>query len=306
MFTIMASSDVFLTNLNALEQRMLTDNQQVSSGLRVSSVADDPTSVGDILELNTQIDSNTQIGQNLGIVQTEVNSAESSINTATTLMDVATQLATQGSTGTAGASERQELANQVSGLIQEMQGLANTQVDGRYLFSGDSDQTPPYGTVDLTANSTNAVGTYQGTASTRTVQGPEGSTISVALTAQQIFDGGASGTPATSVLQALTELYNGLTSNDQGTIQQAASDITSSASYLSTQQASYGAIQQNISAAMNTQTTLKTNLESELSSIQDADSATAITHMQEDSTTEQAALSAYSSLPKKSLFDYLG
>jgi flagellar hook-associated protein 3 FlgL len=306
VFTIMASSDVFLTNLNALEQRMLTDNQQVSSGLRVSSVADDPTSVGDILELNTQIDSNTQIGQNLGIVQTEVNSAESSINTATTLMDVATQLATQGSTGTAGASERQELANQVSGLLQEMQGLANTQVDGRYLFSGDSDQTPPYGTVDLTANPTNAVGAYQGTASTRTVQGPEGSTISVALTAQQIFDGGASGTPATSVLQALTELYNGLTSNDQATIQQAASDVTSSAGYLNTQQASYGAIQQNISAAMNTQTTLKTNLESELSSIQDADSAIAITHMQEDSTTEQAALSAYSSLPKKSLFDYLG
>lgn len=306
MYTIMSSADVFLANLNSLEQRMLNDNRQVSSGLRVQTVADDPSAVSDILELNNEIGSNTQIGQNLSIVQTEVNTAESSINSATTLMDTASQLATQGATGTSGASERQQLANQVSGILQQMQGLANTQVGGRYVFSGDSDQTAPYGNVNLTTNTTNGVGAYLGTASTRTVQGPEGSTISVALTAQQIFDGGATGTPSTSVFQSLTELYNGLMANSQTAIQQAASDVTNSANYLDTQQASYGAMQQSIAAALTQQSTLNTNLSAELGSIQDADTATAVTNMQEDSTTEQAAMSAYSSLPQKSLFSYLG
>jgi flagellar hook-associated protein 3 FlgL len=306
VYTISSSADVFLASLNTLEQRMLNDNRQVSSGLRVQTVADDPTAVNDILQLNSEIGSNTQIGQNLNIVQTEVNTAESSINSATTLMDMASQLAAQGATGTSGTTARQELANQVAGLIQQMQGFANTQVDGRYVFSGSSDQTAPYGAVDLVTNTTNGVGAFQGTASTRTVQGPEGSSISIALTAQQIFDGGTSGTPATSVFQSLTELYNGLSTDNQSAIEKAASDITSSASYLNTQQASYGAFQQSVTAAMDQQSALNTNLESELSAIQDADSATAITHLQQDTTTEQAAMAAYSSLPKKSLFDYLG
>ena len=306
MYTITGAADVFLSNLNSLEQQLLNDNRQVSSGLRVQTVADDPSAVDDILELNSQIASNTQIGQNLNMVQSEVNTAESSINSATTLMDTATQLATEGSTGTTGTTTMQELANQVLGLIQQMQSLANTQVAGQYVFSGDSDQTAPYGAVNLTTNTTNGVGAYQGTASTRTVDGPEGSSISVALTAQQIFDGGTNGTPSTSVFQSLTELYNALSSGDQSAVEQAASDITSSASYLDTQQATYGAIQQNISSAINQQSTVNTNLTAELGAIQDADTATAVTNMQADSTTEQAAMEAYSSLPTKSLFDYIG
>ncbi|HEX4227795.1 MAG TPA: flagellin [Bryobacteraceae bacterium] len=306
MYTISSSADVFLSSLNTLEQRMLNDNRQVSSGLRVQTVADDPTAVNDILELNSQIGSNTQIGQNLNIVQTEVNTAESAINSATQLMDMASQLAAQGATGTSGTATRQQLATQVSGLLQQMQGLANTQVEGRYVFSGSSDQTAPYGALDLATNTTNGVGAYLGTASTRAVQGPEGSSISIGLTAQQIFDGGTAGTPATSVFQSLTELYNGLTADNQSSIEQAASDITSSVTYLNTQQASYGAIQQTVAAAMDQQSSLNTNFQSELSAIQDVDSATAITNLQQDTTTEQAAMAAYSSLPKKSLFDYLG
>jgi flagellar hook-associated protein 3 FlgL len=306
VYTISNSADVFISNLNSLEQKMLNDNRQVSSGLRVQTVADDPSAVNDILQLNSEIGSNTQIGHNLNIVQTDVNTAESSINTATTLMDTASQLATQGATGTAGTTARQELANQVLGLIQQMQGLANTQVGGRYVFSGSSDQTTPYGAVDLVNNTTNGVGTYLGSSSTSAIQGPEGSSISIGLTAQQIFDGGTTGTAATSVFQSLTELYKGLSADNQSAIEQAALDITSSANYLDTQQASYGAIQQSVAAAMNQQSTLNTNLMAELSGIQDADSATAITNLQLDTTTEQAAMAAYSSLPKKSLFDYIG
>jgi flagellar hook-associated protein 3 FlgL len=302
----MNSADAFLANLSSLEQRMLTANRQVSSGLRVQTVTDDPSAVNDILELNSEIGSNTQIGQNLSIVQTEVNTAEGSVNSATILMDTARQLATEGATGTAGASERQQLASQVSDILNQMQGLANTQVDGRYVFSGDSDQTAPYGVVNLTTNTTNGVGTYQGTASTRSVQGPGGSTISIALSAQQIFDGGAGGTASTSVFQSLTELYNALSTGNQTGIEQATSDIASSASYLDNQQASYGEIQQSLSAAVNEQSSLNTNLTAELSAIQDADSATAITNLQTDSTNETAAMAAYNSLPKKSLFDYLG
>ena len=304
MYSIMASADTFLANLSNLQQRMGTANRQVSSGLRVQNVSDDPSSVVDILELNTQIQSNNQLGLNLGKVQTEVNAGEGAINSATTLMDQAQQLGAEGATATTSTGTRAQLAAQVSDLITEMQGLANSQVQGRYIFSGDSDQTAAFGAVDLTKS--NGVGAYLGTPSTRVVQGPNGTTIPLALTAQDIFDGGTGGTPSNSVLQSLTELYNALSSNNTTAVTQAVTDVSSSSTYLSTQQARYGDIQNRISGALSYQSILNTNLGAELSSVQDSDAAQAITTLQSDTVAEQAAMSAYNSIPKKSLFDYLG
>jgi flagellar hook-associated protein 3 FlgL len=305
MFSILTAANTFLANLSNLEQRIINANRQVSSGKRVQTVTDDPSSVTAILELNNQITTNNQLGQNLSKVQTEVNAAESSINSATTLMDRAVQLAAQGATATTTPATRQQLANQVLDLLHEMQGLANTQVEGRYVFSGDSDQTPPYGTVDLTTNTTNGVGAYQGSASTRQIQGPNGSILAIALTAQQIFDGGPSGTPSTSALQSLTELYNALITDDASASAQAASDISSASVYLNGQQALYGDIQNRVQTSLDYQSVLKTNLEAQRSAVQDADQAKAITTLQTYNTAQQAAMAAYSALPKKSLFDFL-
>ena len=303
MYSIVASADRFLANLSGLQQRMDTANRQVSSGLRVQNVSDDPSSVADILQLNSQISSNDQIGQNLAKVQTEMNAGESAINSATTLMDQAQQLASQGANSTSSTNSNQ-LASQVSDLIKEMQSLANSQVQGRYIFSGDSDQSAAYGPVDLSTS--NGVGSYLGTASTRVVQGANGTTIPLGLTAQDIFDGGPGGTASTSVLQSLSKLYSALTTGTPADVAATIPNISSAATYLSTQQSRYGDTQNRISTALTYQATLTTNLEAELGSVQNADTAQAITSLQNDTVVEQAAMSAYNAVPKKSLFDYLG
>lgn len=310
MFSIQTATNQFLSNLSSLETRLGNDNRQVSSGLRVQTVSDAPDSVSEILQINSQIANNNQVKTNLGSVQLEVNVAEGAINTATTLMDRATQLATEGATN-GSTVDRQQLAAQVQNILTEMQQLTSTQVSGRYVFSGGSDQTAPYGAVDLTSNTTNAVGTYQGNSNPKTVGDSYGSQIQVALTAQQIFDGGGPsgtppGTPANSVFQSLTELYNALQSNDSAATAIAAGDIATAANHLNEQQAIYGDFQQRISDALTSQGVLDTNLKAELSNLQDADEAQVIIQQQNDTTALTAAETAYSSFPKKSLFDYLG
>jgi flagellar hook-associated protein 3 FlgL len=303
MFTIQTAAQTFLANLSSLEQRLDTTNREVSSGLRVQTVSDDPEDISEILQVNAEISQNNQVQTNLGQVQTEVNAAEGAISTATTLMDNASQIAAEGASS---GADRPELANQVADILTEMQQLASTQVAGRYVFSGDSDQIAPYGAVNFTANPTNGVGPYLGTDSTRTIINSYGVGFSVSFTAQQIFDGGTAGTPATSVFQSLTELYNALTSDNQNAVMSAASDITSASGYLGGMDAQYGDIQNKISDAQTGQSTLNTSLQSQLSSLQDADEAQAITDQQTESTALNAAETAYAALPKKSLFDYLG
>ncbi len=90
-----------------------------------------------------------------------------------------------------------------------MVSLANTNINGRYIFSGDTDQTAPY-TFDPTQN--DPVSAYQGAASTRVAMAPDGTTFPLALTAQQIFD---SSDPATNAFTAINGLVTALNNNDQ-------------------------------------------------------------------------------------------
>lgn len=303
MFSIQTAANQFLSNLSALEQRLDTSNKQVSSGLRVQTVSDDPAVVSQILQLNASIAANNQVQTNLSQVQTEVNAAEGAINTATTLMDRASEIATDGSSSTS-TVDRSQLAQQITDIMTEMQQLADTQVAGRYVFSGDSDQTPPYKPVDLATNPLNGVGTYQGSASTRSVIDSYGGKISISATAQGIFDGGGT-TTTNSVFQTLAPLYKALMANDPTATAQAGADLENASNYLNGQQAQYGDIQNKISDALTAQSSLDTNLRAQLSTAQDADEAQAVIQQQTDNTALTAAETAYSSFPKKSLFDYL-
>jgi flagellar hook-associated protein 3 FlgL len=290
-----------LANLSNLNARIVKDEQEVSSGLSMQNVSDNPSEVSAVLQLDARIANNNQIGDNLGQVTTEVNAAEGAIEDASNLMNTATQLATEGSSNLTGGPTDTQLATQVKDLITQMLGLTQTQAQGRYVFSGDSDQAPPYAGVDLTQ--ANGVGAYQGSADTRTVQHPNGSSFSVSLTAQQIFD---SGGPSTSVLQALTGLYNALSSGDSTQISAANANITSASANLNGSLAQYGDYQNEVSSATTYQSQLNVQLQAQLSVLQDADEATAITNMQESTTAQTAALESHAALPNKSLFDYIG
>jgi flagellar hook-associated protein 3 FlgL len=301
MVSMISGNEAFLASLSKVEARILKDQQQVGSGLALQQASDNPDEVSALLQVKAEVAHNTQLQYNLGRVTTEVNSAESAINSGITLMDRARQIATQGASSLTGPTTDAQLAGQVQDIITQMQGLTNTQVENRFVFSGDSDQTPPYTGVDLTQP--NGVGLYQGSASTRTIEHPNGSTFPVALTAQQIFD---SGGPSTSVFQSLTGLYNALMSGDSSAIATANGNIASATTYLDGEQAIYGDIQNQVADATSYQSTLNVQFQQQLSTLQDADMSTAITDMQQASVAQQAALQSHAALPTKTLFSYLG
>jgi flagellar hook-associated protein 3 FlgL len=293
------SSQSFIDSLNSIGQRLDRVQQQISSGLRVTSVSDAPDAVSPILQTRASLASNDQVLQNLSLVTTETNSADQALQSATSLMDQARTLAAQASSGTQTPQSLADIGQQVGTVLQQLVGIANTTVEGRFIFSGDSDQTAPY-SVDLTQ--TNPVSAYQGTASTRQVQHPDGTTFAVAETAQQIFDAPAANQ---SVFYSVASLYTALQNNDPAGISNALANVTGADSYLNSQLAFYGSVENKVSSATDFGNSLKLQLQTQLSQLQDTDEASAIVQMTQDQTAEQAAIQSWSQIPRTTLFDFL-
>jgi flagellar hook-associated protein 3 FlgL len=299
------SAQIFLAGVDQIQQRLSTATQQITSGLKVSAASDAPDQIDDLLQLRANQSQNTQIQSNLNLEQTNAQAADGALSSAIQLMDTATQLGSEGANSTETATARQSLAQQVASLQTEMVSLSQTQVQGRYIFSGDLDQSPSY-QLDLTA--TDGVDQLSNAASTRQIQDPSGGTFSASQTAQQIFasqnpDGSDAGG---NVFAALNNLRVALLNNDQAGITTAQGDLQQASTQLNTAQSFYGNVENRIQNAATNATSFGTQLTTEIGGIQDADVTSAAIQLTESNTQLQAAFQAQGKMPTSSLFDYLG
>jgi flagellar hook-associated protein 3 FlgL len=294
-----STNQAFVSSLDQITARLNKDQLETSSGLKMQTVSDQPDQVSQLLEAMASLATSQQISTNLSGVATEVNTGEQSLSTAVTLFTQVQTLAAEAATGTATAATRAQNAQQLQSIEQQMVGLANTNIGGRYIFAGDSDQTQPY-TYDPTQP--DPVSAYQGSASTREIQNPQGGTFPVALTAQQIFD---STDPTTNIFSAINGLITAMNNNDQPAIQTAVNGLPAIASYLNQQLAFYGTTQDTISSATDYAQTQQTQLKTEISSLQDADETSTILDMTQAQTQLQAALESKATIPQTTLFQFL-
>jgi flagellar hook-associated protein 3 FlgL len=289
----------FITDMDRISNQMATAQRQLSSGLKVSQVSDAPDSISILLQARADLASTQQIQTNLGSVKTETDGGEQALSSAVSLLEQAETLGAQGATGTATADSRQTLANQVGSIMQEMVGLSQTSISGRYIFSGDADQTPPY-TIDLTQNP--PISAYAGGPADRQIQHPNGSRFTVAENAQQIFD---ASNPTQNVWTSLTALYNALQSGDQTAVTAAMPNMASSLTYLNDQLAFYGNVQDQVANATDFASNQALQLQTHISDLQDADITQSITELQQAQVQETAAIEAEANVPRTTLFDYL-
>ncbi len=295
--SISPSADAFLADVNQLETRASTDEEEVASGLSVNTPSDDPGAISDILQLSSSIARNTQIGENLGTVTAEVSGAETAISTAITTLDSVAALAAQGASSTTTAATRTQLAAQVQDALQNLIANANTSVNNRFVFSGDSDQTAPY-TLDLTTAT--GASTYAGSASTSEVEDPRGGTFAVSETAQQIFDA-----PGASVFAAVNSLRTALLNNDQTGIDNAVGDLQTAQQQINASLSFYGTVQNDVTAATGATQTIGLQLQTNLSDIRDADVVAVTSDLSEVQLNLQAAFDVRAKYPSTSLFNFL-
>ncbi|HBY62963.1 MAG TPA: hypothetical protein DEH78_24330 [Solibacterales bacterium] len=289
----------FLRQVSGLQERINSAHQQITSGLKLSAPSDSPDQVGSLLLLRAEMERNTQIKANLDRFKTEVDTAEGVMASAVRILDRVRTLGAQGATFTMNASSRQTLGDEVGSLLEYMVGLANTSVEGRYVFAGDNDGVAPY-TLDWSA--VPPTGAYGGSDSTREALLPNGSRLRIARTAQELFD---SSNPGENVFQAVNALREALYANDQAAIQTSLGALETAGDYLNGQHSFYGIAQTSIGAALDDAAKRDVRLKEQVADIEEADITAAILELEQSRFHYEAALKSRAQIPQQTLFDYL-
>ena len=309
------SSEAFLANVDRVQRRVESASRQTSSGKRVNVASDAPGEIDTILQLRTDASRNTQIQENLAVAQTDADAADVALSSATKIMDRARVLAAQGANFTLDATGRQGIAGEVQSLFEQMVAISRTTVQGRYIFGGDRDSTPPY-EVDLTAD--NGVARLTNSSATRRVEDSAGGSFAASKSAQEIFDTRNPPDPlatddpplttpaADNVFAALHNLRLALLANDASRITAANTSVQLAAGHLNTAQAFYGTVQNRIADASNYSTTYDVQLKTELSQKEDADVTAAALAITQGNIQLQAAFSMQAKMPRTTLFDFIG
>jgi flagellar hook-associated protein 3 FlgL len=299
-----AVSQQFLTNLQLLQQQMAATQQQISSGSKISRPSDAPNSVGDVLQLESEIGRLTQVTSNLNLVSGEVNSAESALQSATQLLDQVSSLAAQGAGSTVSAESRSTFSLQVGQILSSLVAASHTQFHGSYVFSGDQSSAPAY-QVDL--SNPNGVDRLITTQSMRLIQDASGITFAASSTAQDIFDhrNPDDSLASDNIFAAVNGLRIALANNDQAGINSAIDSIKAAQSYLSQQLAFYGGVQNQITNAIDLAQKFQLQDQTALSHEKDTDIAAASVALAQQQASYQAAIQAESMVPRTSLFSFL-
>ena len=295
----------FINEIGRIEDRISQASNTVSSGLRINQASDAPDQIGTLLQLRANLSHNDQVQANLTLAQTDTQAADDTLSSSITMMDTATGLATQGATATATATTRLSLAQQVGSILQQMVANSQTSVEGRFIFSGDRDSTPQYTWDPAQAN---PVVAGQAAASTRLIEDPAGGTFAASLTAQQIFDNrDAAGNPANdNVFHALATLQAALQNNDPTQITNSITMLQAASVHLNTMQAFYGNLENQLRGAADYASQYATQLQTQISNLQDADITSAVTQLTQGNIQLQAAMQTEGQRPRNTLFSYLG
>ncbi len=298
----------FLADLSNIENRMSAENKQITSGIRVNQASDDPTAIASILDFQRAIDQISQVQNNLNTASTEASAADGALQSASTLLDQLVSIAAQGASGTVSATSRTVLGQQVQQIAGQMVSIADTTVQGRYIFGGDDVTTSPYSFDWTQPDGVVQSASAANLASTATLRNATGGTINPHMTAQAIFDlRDGSGNPTTgNVFQAIYALGQALQTNNQAGVQAAIPMLQAAVAQVGQATTFYGHVETWIQNAQQDGTQIANNAQQALGTVKDADIAASASQLTLDQTALNAALAAHGSFNTRSLFSYLG
>jgi flagellar hook-associated protein 3 FlgL len=211
-------------NASSLQEQRLTT--ELSSGLRVSSLSDDPVAAGQALLLGSAISQDDSFVQTAASTQSLMQVTDSALSGVVTQLTSALSLAVAGNSGTESAADLTSLSQQLSGIRDQVVSLANTSYQGTYIFAGSRGNMQPF-TVD--ASSSPATTTYNGDAQVSTITTTNGQQIQTGVAGSTVFM--ASGADVMTALNNLVADFaggaaSGTASTDVGVLSAALGNVS--------------------------------------------------------------------------------
>ena len=190
---------------------------------------------------------------------------------------------------------------EVNAILQNLLALANTQSQGKYIFSGTKTNTQPFGDPL-------APYTYQGNREDINLGVATGTLVSTNLTGDQVFLGGkglAPGASPSDLFTAVQNLATGLLNGNNATVQTATTGLDAALANLNQMLAELGGRQAGLQSLQTSLGNFNASLQALQTDQQATDYPTAIMEYTNDQTIQSATLSVMAKVNKVNLFDYL-
>lgn len=288
--------DTIKLNLENLTEDLNRANTVVASGKRILKLSDDPVGLTQVLNTKSTLSNIEQLGRNINMGKSWLAASESTLTGVQDLISSMKALCVQMATSTTGADERRSAAETVQNTLEELVALANTEVNGRYIFAGSKTDA-----VAFTLNADNTV-TYNGNNNPFSVKIGKDATVEVGRDGEAVF--GTFG-QSDDIFDTLSDLKTALQSNDVGGIQTAMSNLDTHFDDISSDISDVGSKMIRMETRDNILQDLNFSGTERLSKIEDADITEAIIDLKAKELAYQAALASSARVMQLSLVNYM-
>lgn len=295
--------------MGSLQNNLAKSQAQISAQKQVMSPSDAPDQNSVITRLKSVLTHNEGYIKALATVQARLDSESTTLTSASDLLVRIKELAIQANNATQGKTSRAAIATEMKGLRDQLLSLANARdTTGNAIFSGSKVNTPAF------ASDANGVVTYQGDQTRMSVAVGEQRNIALNRPGTNAFvrvvrSDGLGGTVGIGFFQAIDDLITGVKANDatgSPAMSRGLAELDDLHRGVVLAQADSGTdmkvVEQQNAVLDDTQLTLKTAL----SKVEDLDMAAAITLMQKQLLSLEAAQASFAKVSQLSLFKYLG
>lgn len=174
-------------SMSGRQSELLRIQQQMSTGLRLLSPADDPLAAAQAQGYAQARDVSAQYSKNVDAARTALAIGESALGEAGDVLQDARERLVQGANGSLSDSDRAAIALDLQARYDQLVSIANRQDgQGRYLFAGYLEDAPPF--VD-----TPTAVTYVGDQGVRELEVGASRRLAVSANGAAVFQGIASG-----------------------------------------------------------------------------------------------------------------
>lgn len=285
-------------SLNGASGRANTLSSQLSSGLRVGTLSDDPVAAATSIRMGSEMSRIDSYVQTASTQSSMLQTTDSTLGEVVTQLTSAVTLAVNASNDTNNSANLQAILQQAIGIRDQVLSLANTSYQGSHLFAGSKGDTQPF---SLDTSTTPATVVYSGDSITQSISTPGGQQIQTDLPGSSIFGSGSSG--ALAVLnQFIADLSSGAGSS---ALQADSTALNDALTNVSTQRSLLNSSLSTLNATSTYAQTQSAQLQATQSSLVAVDAAQVATDLKSNQTQYQALLSVISQIYSTNLFSYL-
>ena len=287
-------------------QSNLTQTQaQLAQGKQIINASDAPNQAATIQRMKSILSRQDSYQSSLNTVKARLQGEDSTLQSVSELLIRAKEVAVQGANDTLNMGDRKALANEMQSLRDQMLSLANTRdSNGNFLFAGSRVKQPAF------AETANGSPVYMGDQTRMNVRVGDQQNIPINRTGTDAFvpvtrvdkDGATVGV---SFFQVMDNLIAGLNTANGSDIRRGAGELDNLQQGLSLAHAQVGTNLNMVDQQTSIIEDTTLNLKSTLSSIEDLDYASAITKMNQQMLSLEAAQASFAKVSQLNLFNYI-